>query len=410
MNRRRTAARVATTALVVALATAGIASLPGPDAGADSPRATRAPNQSEYALLALSNLSRSQPSLPEYGAGPESVQPPLIWNHQLATAARVHTYDMIENGCYQHNSCNGQSWWTRIKSYYDNGLMALAENIIFLGNPRQLHAGWMNSPGHRRSILSGSFNEFGAGFDIASEGDGFEYATQDFGIRSMISLRAYPAVPAAAVLDPKVLNAANWDYEFLVNYYDYDRRAPVSVDAIVDGQRRPLSLQAGTTWNGSWNGLYPTAKNTQQCKHVYFEVQRSGDNAVIRWPETGDIAFGRRTTPDGDVDLSCWNPYAEMPGAIPIPPVISPTVVIDSPAAGTETGIVQIRAHATDDGKVKNMEVWIDGKRVLRNSRASVVKRWNMAPNAVIPGPHTIVVKAFDNEGNVGTASVVVTK
>ncbi len=405
MNRRRAVARTVTTVIVACLAVGAGAIPPAPANAASKPRSDRAPNQYEYSLLALANMSRANPASNAEGErpGPETVVPPLRWNHDLAEAARVHTEDMIASHCYQHDSCQAQGgvWWKRIEQYY-GAWTGLAENIIAIGDARSQHRGWMRSSGHRKNILGGGLVDFGAGVDVDPAQNNLEYGTEDFGVYARPSLRSLPVVPAAAVLDPYQLNKPTWDYEFIVNYYDYDKR-PATAVAVVDGTRRVLTDSVGAVGNQTFKGLSPVPRDTTICKHVYFELTRTGDSTVYRWPTTGSIPFGAR-------DGSCWDPYAPMPNAIPIPPVISPTVVIDSPATGTLTGIVEISAHATDDGTVKNMEVWIDGKRVRRVARPSVVKRWNMAPKAVIPGTHTIVVKAFDNEGNVGTASVVVTK
>ncbi|MDZ4827671.1 MAG: Ig-like domain-containing protein, partial [Actinomycetota bacterium] len=92
------------------------------------------------------------------------------------------------------------------------------------------------------------------------------------------------------------------------------------------------------------------------------------------------------------------------------PAVGAPTVVIQSPQAGVVSGMVSIRASATDDGTVKTIEVYVDGKRLVRKQGGSAVRSWNSNSASVKPGPHTITVKAYDEQGNVGTSSVVVTK
>jgi len=365
----------------------------------------REPNLYEYSLLALANMARAEPSLD--GRGSEPVQPPLRWNRGLAGAAREHTYDMIDNGCFRHDSCDGEKWSTRVTRHYP-GWQYIGENIIGAGWARHMHQGWMSSPAHRSNILSGSFTEFGAGTDVDPD-TGFEYGTENFGSRGLVALNSLPMVPAAAVLDPAFMDRPTWDYEFLVNYYDHAGRAPAYVDAVVDGQRYPLSLYAGTTRHGSYRRVFGVPAGTSACRHVYFEVRRSGDDAVVRWPATGTIAFGAR-------DGTCWNPYAPMGGAAPptTPPGAgdgAPIVVIDAPAAGTAVrGTVEIRAHATDGGSVTRMELYVDGIRKYRRNLASLTRKWSAGAAAVRPGPHTIMVKAWDDAGNVGTASIVVNK
>ena len=103
-------------------------------------------------------MARSQPSL---DGGREPAQPPYVWNDDLAKAARFHTWDMITHNCAQHDSCNGEAWWRRVRRFYP-GSFSLGENIG-AGAPPAAHTGWMESPDHRAEILSASHREFGSG-------------------------------------------------------------------------------------------------------------------------------------------------------------------------------------------------------------------------------------------------------
>jgi hypothetical protein len=54
---------------------------------------------------------------------------------------------------------------------------AIAENIAVGSNPRTIHAGWMDSPGHRKNILNPQLTAVGI---AAVRGPGGLFAVQDF--------------------------------------------------------------------------------------------------------------------------------------------------------------------------------------------------------------------------------------
>jgi hypothetical protein len=88
----------------------------------------------------------------------------------------------------------------------------------------------------------------------------------------------------------------------------------------------------------------------------------------------------------------------------------TPVVTIESPGASIVRKAVTIRANARDNTKVAAMEVWVDGKRLLRKAGNTITRQWMANASSVKAGKHTITVKAYDDEGNVGTQTVTVTK
>src|SRR5260370_14615355 len=54
---------------------------------------------------------------------------------------------------------------------------AIAENIAVGSNPQTIHAGWMDSPGHRKNILDPRLTSVGV---AAVRGTGGLFAVQDF--------------------------------------------------------------------------------------------------------------------------------------------------------------------------------------------------------------------------------------
>ena len=149
---------------------------------------------------------------------------------------------------------------------------------------------------------------------------------------------------------------------------------------------------------------------------MHFEAKRA-NGQFARWPSSGEIGLG--------FDTSCWNlwqtaggttpttnssPTSTTPTTVKPNPGDAPVVAIQSPAGGVMRGAVTIKATATDDVKVKAMEVWVDGKRLLRRNGASITRQWMANRSAVKSGPHTITVTAFDDNDHVGTKSLTVTK
>jgi len=67
----------------------------------------------------------------------ENGRPALTVSAELYAAAKSHSDDMAENGCYQHDSCNGTRWSTRVSRYYP-GWTALGETINFGGSPEEI--------------------------------------------------------------------------------------------------------------------------------------------------------------------------------------------------------------------------------------------------------------------------------
>jgi len=104
---------------------------------------------------------------------------PLRTDERLRTAARNHSADMAKNDYFSHVSLDGRTFVDRIaRAGYPRG-SAAAENIAAgYGSAKAVVQGWMDSPGHRRNIMSCGSKAVGVG--LAYRG-GKPYWTQDFG-------------------------------------------------------------------------------------------------------------------------------------------------------------------------------------------------------------------------------------
>jgi uncharacterized protein YkwD len=120
--------------------------------------------------------------------------PPFKLASALRGSARYHAADMVQDDYFEHDSYDrvGErlervcSLWARIATYYEG---ARAENIAAgYATPESVMEGWMESGGHRDSILSASYREMGVGY--YGGGSWGHYWVQDFGLRDDV----YPLV------------------------------------------------------------------------------------------------------------------------------------------------------------------------------------------------------------------------
>ncbi|WP_305064325.1 CAP domain-containing protein [Methanococcoides sp.] len=119
-----------------------------PAASADNPYSGE-----EQQMLDLINQEREENGLD-----------PFRFNSLLNDVASEHSQEMIDKDYFSHNSYDGTSFSTRIRSSgYES--YSYAENIAFRVPPSVTiaHEGLMNSAGHRANILNPSYNEIGIG-------------------------------------------------------------------------------------------------------------------------------------------------------------------------------------------------------------------------------------------------------
>ncbi len=133
----------------------------------------------EKATLDLHQQTRAQYGLPLY-----CVHPALV------AAARAHSADMLRYNYFSHTSYDGTAWNTRIVSFGYVGAINMSENIAWgssgsYGDPATIMNNWMNSAGHRATILNGDLREIGIGVAIGTyQGySGSRIYTADFGTR-----------------------------------------------------------------------------------------------------------------------------------------------------------------------------------------------------------------------------------
>ncbi|OPJ57392.1 CAP domain-containing protein [Clostridium oryzae] len=103
---------------------------------------------------------------------------PLTMNWQLERVARYKCQDMINKNYFSHTSPTYGSPFTMMQNF---GIQfsAAGENIAKgQRSPAEVMNSWMNSPGHRSNILSGTYTQIGVG--LAKDSSGTSYWTQMF--------------------------------------------------------------------------------------------------------------------------------------------------------------------------------------------------------------------------------------
>jgi len=121
---------------------------------------------------------------------------PLRLSRPLTSAADVHSRAMGTYGFFGHDSRDGSEFWLRVKRFYGpgrQGTWSVGENLLWsttgLDAQRALDL-WMQSPGHRKNILTPRWREIGLSALTVPAAPGVfggrdvVIITSDFGVRS----------------------------------------------------------------------------------------------------------------------------------------------------------------------------------------------------------------------------------
>jgi uncharacterized YkwD family protein len=128
-----------------------------PPQGATAPKTPTAQTNTgtlsaqEQQMIKLVNDARAQNNLP-----------PLKVDIQLANVARTKAQDMIDNNYFSHNSPKYGSPFDMMKSF-GISFVSAGENIAGNQTVQAAENALMNSPGHRKNILSPDYTHIGIG-------------------------------------------------------------------------------------------------------------------------------------------------------------------------------------------------------------------------------------------------------
>jgi uncharacterized protein YkwD len=174
-------------ALVLALALlaigAGTASA-APTAGKPTRTIAAADQLESQVLVELNKIRRSNGLVP------------LRISRPLTSAADAHSRAMGTFGFFQHESRDGSAFWKRVQRYYGQGRYgswSVGENLLWSSGELDAAGAlklWMESPGHRKNILTARWREIGlSAVSVAAApgvygGRDIVIVTTDFGVRS----------------------------------------------------------------------------------------------------------------------------------------------------------------------------------------------------------------------------------
>ena len=219
-------------------------------------------------------------------------QPPFWYHVDLGRAARQHSQEMADRNYFSHNSVDGGSPFTRIRSYYTLS-STVGENIA-AGNSdpvRTVHQ-WLCDrttsdagtsiccldgqacDGHRRGIMNANFRALGTGYGYASTATYGHYWTQDFG---GAAVPPYPPLTDGAHLLPTGAT------RFVANVSA--GAAVQSVSVVVDGVSSAMALELGTASRGTW---FVSMGRAAGCRSYHFEAV-DGAGVLWRYPAQGEF-------------------------------------------------------------------------------------------------------------------------
>jgi uncharacterized protein YkwD len=100
---------------------------------------------------------------------------------------------MAQRGFFAHESSDGTPFWRRVERYYsETRYWSVGENLLWSSpdvDPARALRMWMNSPGHRKILLTARWREVGLSAVHVDAGPGVfngmpvTVVTADFGVR-----------------------------------------------------------------------------------------------------------------------------------------------------------------------------------------------------------------------------------
>ncbi len=295
-----------------------------------------------------------------------------------------------------------------------------------------------------------SFSSYGPFIDLAAPGEGIYTTTMGGGYGAVsgtsfsapITAGAYALMMATnPSLAPKTLDqivfstaldlgSAGWD-----QYYGWGRLdaaaavAKAAQTTASDTQNPTVSISSPT--GGQVSGLVPVNVSASDNVGV-VRAELYANNTLVSTDTAAPYAFTWDTTPlpDGAATLqaraydAAGNYASSSSISVTVAnDTIAPKVTISSPISGAVvSGSVAIGVSATDNKKVSQISLLIDGKQVALSYGSTLSYTWSVSTTTTSRGKskkqqtaiqsgtsHTITATAMDPAGNKGTASVTVT-
>jgi beta propeller repeat protein len=251
------------------------------------------PNPDEQYLMVLINEARAAPEA--FGYPELEPAPPLAYHANLAYSARAHSQSILNaQAQFGHVDLVNRGPGDRaVESGYPERFCS--ENLILTTTGpdamKQAHQAFMDSPGHRASIMERGFNEFAVGHATTKEtSPGMPWPgqiTQVFCVREGVER---PVIPTGAVIP--YTGGASDVYTYIVNFYANDGSVPTRAEVVINGVAHPLTLSTGKPWLGAYRFTTRLPESDAYDYYFWFEY---GDGRTARWPETGSIDLPKVT-------------------------------------------------------------------------------------------------------------------
>lgn len=388
----------------------------------------------------LVNRWRADPGGEANNCSAPVVRPPLAWDYNANRASRFHCTLWQKSGQAMHNSpcvlasdiptsylpsttCDGSvscacstgtvtclagttcaagtytAAGPRMQLFGVNISGGWGENIFNAwANPPQpvdphaAHDWWLSSQGHCNN-MNGNFTHLGAGqWSVVISNTSQHYWAEGFSKQT-----APTGTLIAGSHDPQFSGAA---VTFLVNYYD--SAGPQAAKLNVDGTCTNMSLQRGTSANGTWS-LTQTLSGTSCRRYRFTFTDPAG--VTVNLPETGSYGVGGQGT--GCADWSASEPTACPGMGNAAPSITAAASATPSPVTGATTSLSALGAD--DGGEAALSYTWAaTGPAAVTYSANGTNAAKATTATFTRVGSYTFTVTARDAQGLTATSSVTV--
>lgn len=203
-------------------------------------------------------------------------------------------------------------------------------------------------------------------------------------------------------------------------YRTFAASTTVSYDVRLTSSQQTASYQI-TAANGE---LVTTLKTTD--RKLKLEIEDSKGSVIASatpdrgktYNQNGTIEVRIQVTPDtytvrvsydgklkGTVDTKLTITYPIEDPETPRD-TTPPTAVITSPTGGTVSGLVTVKASATDSSGIDKVEFYVNGKLLATDTTSSYQAVWDTSK--FVNDTHNLSVKAYDTFGNIGNAGLTI--